>query len=168
MTTPSNYKYFLYILYFGWLIFYLVFALVQAEFSFNFLWHIMVHLSLDLKQLNFLCITNRFVIAWYNFYNRFWHQRLYHLYGSQIVIFLIQFESSGQEFITHNIMNRNMGIFHTCDCRNALDIYCLAASLVGGISSGLFVVRMRFTRIESSEVSNLSLYKRHINFSICS
>ena len=74
--------------------------------------------------------------------------------------------SSGQEFMTHNIINRKMDIFHTCNCRNALDICSLAASLVGGISSGLFVVKMRFTRIKSSEVSNLSLYKQHINFSI--
>ena len=128
----------MYILYFGWLIFYLVFTLVKAEFSFNFLWHIIVHLCLDLKQVHF-CNTTRFAIAWYHFYHRFWHQRLCHHYGSQSVILLIQYESSGQEFMTHNIMNRKMGIFHTCDCRNALDICSLAASLVGGISSGLLL-----------------------------
>ena len=122
--------------------------------------------ELRFKAATFFCITARFAIAWYHFYHRFWHQRLYHLYGSQLVILLIQYESSGQEFMTHNIMNRNMGIFQTCDCRNALDICNLAASLVGSISSGLFVVRMQFTRIESSEAANLSLYKRHINYSL--
>ena len=47
--------------------------------------------------------------------------------------------SSGQEFMTHNIINRKMDIFHTCNCRNALDICSLAASFVGGISSGLLI-----------------------------
>ena len=58
-------------------------------------------------------------------------------------------------------MHRNMSIFpHVLAGRNALDIYTLAASLVGGISSGL-LVRMQFTRIETSEVADLSLYKQH-------
>ena len=47
--------------------------------------------------------------------------------------------SSGQEFMTHNIINRKMDIFHTCNCRNALDVCRISASFVGGISSGLLI-----------------------------
>ena len=149
-----------------WLAHFLISVYISTSRGrFYFLWHILVHLSLDLKQLLFvvsqLDLQLHDIISITDFD-----------IGDFVIIMGVRvlFCSSSMNPVDKSswLIISWTGIwafFHTCACRNALDICSLAASLVGGISSGLFIIRMRSTRIESSEVANLSLYKRHINFS---